>query len=164
MKQALASYACNLDSDAKAHAAYLVCRIISSPLFAHSGGYLASCIAGSSPEALPISGSMPAAASVESVLQQQLQEARKAEQQRMVEEIIYLWCLYMLSEASMSLQTALPDDQPSSPSQLEPTPPFVRLHSQNSSLDVDQSESTNNAEHVSFCLLLQQPHPCAGHV
>lgn len=61
---------------------------------------------------------MPAGPSLEALLQQQLQAARSAEQQRTVEEIIYLWCLHSLSQGSMYIRTTLDANQQSSHQQV----------------------------------------------
>ncbi len=61
----------------------------------------------------------PAAISLESLLHQQLQAVRNAEQQRTVEEIIYLWSLHNLSKGSMCIRTSLGAvEQPSSHQQV----------------------------------------------
>lgn len=63
----------------------------------------------------------PAAISLESLLHQQLQAVRNAEQQRTVEEIIYLWSLHNLSKGSMCIRTSLGAvEQPSSHQQGNP--------------------------------------------
>ncbi|DBA76620.1 TPA: hypothetical protein ACH3X2_008667 [Trebouxia sp. C0005] len=63
----------------------------------------------------------PAAISLESLLHQQLQAVRNAEQQRTVEEIIYLWSLHNLSKGSMCIRTSLGAvEQPSSHQQGKP--------------------------------------------
>ncbi|DBA81775.1 hypothetical protein WJX77_012226 [Trebouxia sp. C0004] len=58
---------------------------------------------------------VPAVVSLESLLHQQLQAVRNAEQRRTVEEIIYLWSLHNLSKGSMCIRTSLGAvEQPSS--------------------------------------------------
>ena len=62
---------------------------------------------------------VPAVVSVESLLHQQLQAVRNAEQQRTVEEIIYLWSLHNLSKGSMCIRTSFGAvEQPSSHQQV----------------------------------------------
>ena len=62
---------------------------------------------------------VPAVVSVESLLHQQLQAVRNAEQQRTVEEIIYLWSLHILSKGSMCIRTSFGAvEQPSSHQQV----------------------------------------------
>ncbi|KAL0051588.1 hypothetical protein WJX82_010441 [Trebouxia sp. C0006] len=64
---------------------------------------------------------VPAVVSVESLLHQQLQALRNAEQQRTVEEIIYLWSLHNLSKGSMCIRTSFGAvEQPSSHQQGNP--------------------------------------------
>lgn len=64
---------------------------------------------------------VPAVISLELLLHQQLQALRYAEQQRTVEEIIYLWSLYNLSKGSMCIRTSLGAvGQPSSHQQGNP--------------------------------------------
>ena len=70
--------------------------------------------AGSSPHSECNTSSALAAASLETLLQQQLQAARTAQQQRTLEEIIYIWSLHNLSKGSMSLRTSLDTQQSSS--------------------------------------------------
>ncbi len=61
----------------------------------------------------------PAAISLESLLHKQLQVVRNAEQQRTVEEIIYLWSLHNLAKGSMCIRTSLGTvEQPSSHQQV----------------------------------------------
>ncbi|KAL3142657.1 hypothetical protein ABBQ38_002966 [Trebouxia sp. C0009 RCD-2024] len=66
------------------------------------------------------SPSTPAAQSLESLLQQQLRAARNAEQQRLVEEIIYIWTLHNLSRGSMSLTLSIDAQQDNSCQQGNP--------------------------------------------
>jgi len=62
---------------------------------------------------------LPAVISLESLLHQQLQAVRNVEQQRTVEEIIYLWSLHNLSKGSMCIRTSLGAvEQPSSHQQV----------------------------------------------
>lgn len=48
--------------------------------------------------------------SLNALLQQQVQAAREAEQQRAVEEIIYLWCLHRLAEGDMTVTMSFAAD------------------------------------------------------
>lgn len=48
--------------------------------------------------------------SLNALLLQQVQAAREAEQQRAVEEIIYLWCLHRLAEGNMAVTMSFADD------------------------------------------------------
>ena len=61
----------------------------------------------------------PTAVSLETLLQQQLHAARFAEQQRKVEEIIYIWSLHSLSQGSMTLRTSLDAQQQSTCQQVQ---------------------------------------------
>ena len=54
----------------------------------------------------------PARESLDALLQQQIQAVRSAEQQRTVEEILYLWCLHKLGEGGLSITTSLQADRP----------------------------------------------------
>lgn len=48
--------------------------------------------------------------SLNALLVQQVQAAREAEQQRAVEEILYLWCLHKLAEGDMTVTMSFAGD------------------------------------------------------
>lgn len=51
--------------------------------------------------------------SLNALLQQQVQAVREAEQQRAVEEMLYIWCLHKLAEGGMAVTTSFAAETPS---------------------------------------------------
>ena len=92
--------------------------------------------------------------SLNALLLQQVQAVREAEQQRAVEEILYLWCLHKLAEGDMAVTTSFAGDNYFHEQVLSLT---CELHFQ-FTCDVAKSRLTLCTGYSKACLLMKPEH------
>ena len=99
-----------------------------------------------SDESLQSAASKPrsVADSLNALLQQQVQAVREAEQQRAVEEMLYIWCLHKLAEGGMAVTTSFAAETPSD-EQVRPLIPTSTLL-----LSVQPAMFHNSSRHGCF--------------